>query len=52
MPTAFTGNAAYCFSNSLHMTLLGSGAAPGTVGAVDQLALDGMLALWRLAASN
>jgi hypothetical protein len=31
MPTAFTGNAAYCFSNSLHMTLLGSGAAPGTV---------------------
>jgi hypothetical protein len=31
MPTAFTGNAAYCFSNSLHMTLLGSEAAPGTV---------------------
>jgi hypothetical protein len=31
MPTAFTGNAAYCFSNSLHMTLLGSGAAPGAV---------------------
>ena len=25
MPTAFTGNEAYCFSNSLHMTLLGSG---------------------------
>ena len=31
MLTAFTGNAAYCFSNGLHMTLLGSGAAPGTV---------------------
>jgi hypothetical protein len=31
MPTAFTGNGAYCFSNSLHMTLLGSGAAPGAV---------------------
>ena len=28
MLTAFTGNAAYCFSNGLHMTLLGSGAAP------------------------
>jgi hypothetical protein len=30
-PTAFTGNAAYCFSNSLHMTLLGSGADSGAV---------------------
>src|SRR5688500_17523666 len=31
MPTAFTGDAPYCFSNSLRMTLLGSGAAPDTV---------------------
>jgi hypothetical protein len=31
MATAFTGNAAYCFSNGLHMALLGSGARPDTV---------------------
>jgi pimeloyl-ACP methyl ester carboxylesterase len=28
---AFAGNAAYCFSKSLRMTLRGAGAAPGTV---------------------